>query len=424
MIRKRDGKMGFYATWSMAVAGMLGGGIFTILGVVSQIAGGWAWLSLLLAAGVAAATGYSYATLSVTHREAGGAFRYLRHARLPALAGGISWIVIAAYTIAISVYGYMFGHYFEAIVGGGERVARIASAVAVLLVVGVDLAGVRQPSPVRIATVWVKLGVLAVLGVAGLAAFAPDAIAYGGASPGGPVGGLVGAASVFMTYEGFQLLSYDYRDVRRPTAVLKRATLSAIAVVAIVYLMVALGAQSLVGTGVLAAQEEVSIALAGQAAFGETGRIAVSLVALLAAVSAIDATLFATARLSARVAAEDDLPGPLEHDNRHGMPDRMLATIGVTSALLAFAAHLSQLVQAASLAFLFTFTVVNVFAFRERIPRRLVSAIGAGGAATGLLTLAARLAITEPLTLTALLAVGVAAFGRQYVRRRFARGGS
>ena len=36
-------KMGFNASWSMAVGGMVGGGIFSVLGVVVHTAGQWAW---------------------------------------------------------------------------------------------------------------------------------------------------------------------------------------------------------------------------------------------------------------------------------------------------------------------------------------------------------------------------------------------
>ena len=42
-------KLGFNGTWSMAVGGMVGGGIFSTLGVVVGIAGAWAWLSFAAA---------------------------------------------------------------------------------------------------------------------------------------------------------------------------------------------------------------------------------------------------------------------------------------------------------------------------------------------------------------------------------------
>ncbi len=52
--------MGFNSTWAMAVGGMVGGGIFTVLGVIIVLAGGLAWLSFLLAGIVALRTGYSH----------------------------------------------------------------------------------------------------------------------------------------------------------------------------------------------------------------------------------------------------------------------------------------------------------------------------------------------------------------------------
>lgn len=58
---------------------------------------------------------------------------------------------------------------------------------------------------------------------------------------------LFGAASVFMAYEGFQLLTYDYNDIESPQKILPRAVLSAIVIVTVVYVVVALGTVMLIG---------------------------------------------------------------------------------------------------------------------------------------------------------------------------------
>ena len=60
------GKLGFNATWAMAVGGMIGGGIFSTLGVVVGIAGSLAWLSFVAAGLIALAAGYSYVKLAIT----------------------------------------------------------------------------------------------------------------------------------------------------------------------------------------------------------------------------------------------------------------------------------------------------------------------------------------------------------------------
>lgn len=58
---------------------------------------------------------------------------------------------------------------------------------------------------------------------------------------------LFGAASVFMAYEGVQLLTYDYEDIGIPHKTLPRVVLSAIVIVTIVYVGVALGTVMLIG---------------------------------------------------------------------------------------------------------------------------------------------------------------------------------
>ena len=71
-------KMSLNAAWSIAVGGMVGGGIFSVLGVVVETAGAWAWLSFLVAGVIALISAHAYSQLSIKHREAGGAFLYLR----------------------------------------------------------------------------------------------------------------------------------------------------------------------------------------------------------------------------------------------------------------------------------------------------------------------------------------------------------
>ena len=59
-VTRAKSKLGFNGTWSMAVGGMVGGGIFSTLGVVIGIAGAWAWLSFATAVLIALAAGSSY----------------------------------------------------------------------------------------------------------------------------------------------------------------------------------------------------------------------------------------------------------------------------------------------------------------------------------------------------------------------------
>ena len=107
--RTHQSKMGFNATWSMAVGGMVGGGIFSVLGVVIELAGWWAWLSFVIAGLIALVTGYSYVGLVRTYGEGGGAFTFLREAGHEGFAGSLSWVLILGYVLGISLLYYLGG---------------------------------------------------------------------------------------------------------------------------------------------------------------------------------------------------------------------------------------------------------------------------------------------------------------------------
>ncbi len=90
----------------MAVGGMVGGGIFSTLGVVVGIAGAWAWLSFASAGLIALTAGYSYVKLAAHYGEGGGAFTFLREINAEGFAGSLSWVLIIGYVLTNAVYAF------------------------------------------------------------------------------------------------------------------------------------------------------------------------------------------------------------------------------------------------------------------------------------------------------------------------------
>jgi amino acid transporter len=384
----------------MAVGGMVGGGIFSTLGVVIGISGSWAWLAFLSAGLIALLAGYSYVSLAKRHGEGGGAFTFLREMGDDGIAGSLAWVLIIGYVLTNAVYAFTFGQYLAHVTGLGPWFPRAAAIAIVSLFVIVNIRGVGEASALEIVLVWFKLVVLVGLAAWGLGRWRPDLLSQG-VTDAGPAAALLGAASVFMAYEGFQLLTYDYDDIDQPRRVLPRAVLSAIVVVIGVYVVVALGTPMLVGADVVVEQQEVALAVAGEEAAGIFGLVLVTVAAAFSTGSAINATLFATARLTHIVAKAGELPAWVDHLNDDGIPDRAVVLLGASSALLAAIGSLATLVEAASLAFLGTFAVVGALAFQENIGHRALTMAGAVGAAAATVGLAWRLATTEPIVLAA-----------------------
>jgi amino acid transporter len=393
-----DSKLGFNAAWSMAVGGMIGGGIFSTLGVVITIAGAWAWLSFVAGGAVALLAAYAYVKLASHYGEGGGAFTFLREIHEEGFAGTLSWVLIIGYVLTNAVYAFTFGEYLRHVFDAGPLFARLAAVGILALFVWLNLRGAGEAGGVEILLVWFKLFALVGLAAFGLARWDPQMLSRG-VPDAGVVAALFGAASVFMAYEGFQLLTYDYDDIEQPDRTLPRAVLSAVVFVTVVYVVVALGTAMLIGADRIVENEEVALAIAGQQALGFTGLVLITIAAAFSTGSAINSTLFATARLSHTIARGGELPAVLDHTNAAGAPDRAVVGLGAFAALLAAVGTLSTLVEAASLAFLFTFGVVCGLAFTQRAGARSLTGLGVVGAATATCALMYRLALDKPLSL-------------------------
>ena len=401
----------------MAVGGMVGGGIFSTLGVVIGIAGAWAWLSFAAGGCIALAAGYSYVKLAAHYGEGGGAFTFLREINAEGFAGSLSWVLIVGYVLTNAVYAFTFGQYLGYVVGLGPWFPRAAAVAIIVLFIGLNLRGVGEAGGVEVFLVWFKLVVLVGLAGWGLAKWNPPMLSQGVPDAGIGVA-LFGAASVFMAYEGFQLLTYDYEDIDTPDRTLPRAVLSAIVVVIAVYVVVALGTAMLIGADQVVQHKEVALAIAGRQALGTVGLVAVTIGAAFSTGSAINSTLFATARLAQEVAEDGELPAALDHENAAEVPDRAVIGLGTLAAVLAVIGTLTTLVEAASLAFLFTFAVVCGLAFREQVGQRLITGFGAVAGTAASVALVVRLIRTEPLALIFLaVLVLIAVFGRPVLLR-------
>lgn len=410
-------KMGFNATWCMAVGGMIGGGIFSVLGVVVDMAGYMAWVSFIVAGLIALLTAISYAKLTTHFKEGGGAFTYIKDIHHEHFAGGLSWLLIGGYILTLSVYAFTFGNYLANLFQVGAWLPRVLAVVILGAFLTLNLRSVGDSSWVEIVTVWGKIAILLLIAGIGLSKF--EWVSYTShIESGNLVKAILGAGSIFMAYEGFQLITYDYEDIKQPDKVIHKAEVSAVLAVIAIYLIVTVGTLVLVGGETIIEQKEVAIAKAGQAALGQVGLIIATIAALFSTGSAINSTLFSTARLAKKVADDHELPQFLDHENKAHVPDRGIIIISVLSMLFATIGSLDQLVEGASFIFLFTFGIVNVIAYMEVKGGRIFSMLGAIGAFLALLSLGYKMATQSPVILAIFIVLLLmATLGRKLVYR-------
>ena len=108
----RSDGMGFWSAASIGVGGMVGGGIFAVLGLAVTIARGGVPVAFLLSGIVALLTAYSYSKLSTAFPSQGGTVEFLNQAFGEGLlAGTLNVLLWLSYIVMLSLYSYAFGSY-------------------------------------------------------------------------------------------------------------------------------------------------------------------------------------------------------------------------------------------------------------------------------------------------------------------------
>ncbi|MBT33213.1 MAG: amino acid permease, partial [Thalassobius sp.] len=172
-------KLNPVSVWALAAGGMVGGGIYTVLGVVIAVSAQWTWFAFLFIGILAIVSTYSYVYLSNKYGESGGAFAFLEKIDKEKIAGSLAWMLVLGYVLTISVYAYAFGHYLSFAFHGNETIIRFLAAGIVVALVGLNLAGVGKMTKVEIAIVSVNLLVLLGLGAYGLTQWEPTKLVSG-----------------------------------------------------------------------------------------------------------------------------------------------------------------------------------------------------------------------------------------------------
>lgn len=231
---------------TIGLGSMVGAGVFAVWGPAAASAGGWVLLALLLAAVVAVCNALSSAALAARYPSAGGTYVYGRE-RLGEVWGYLAgWCFVVGKTASCAAMAMTVGAYLAP---GAERVAAV---VAVLLVTGLNLAGVHRSvtaSAVIVAVVLSALGGVAVAALwprDGESAWDVGLVVSGGH---GLLGVLQAAGLLFFAFAGYARIATLGEEVREPERVIPRAVVLALSTVLGVYLVV-----GLVVLGVLGAE--------------------------------------------------------------------------------------------------------------------------------------------------------------------------
>ncbi len=406
-------QVGYWEATAIGIGGMVGGGIFAVLGLSVDLAHGGAPVAFLVAGIVALVTAYSYARLSVAFPSQGGTVAFLDRAFGPGLITGSANILLwISYMVMLSLYAYAFGSYGASLFapewhGLWKHILISASVVGIT---GLNLLSARLIGRAEDWVVVIKLAILMVFIVVGMQSVEWARLAVSAWSP--PLQLVAGGMIIFLAYEGFELIANTARDVRDPATTLPRAFYSAVGFVIVLYVLVAVVVVGTLSVDRIVAARDYALAAAARPFLGKTGFTLIAVAAMLSTASAINATLYGAARLSYIIARDGELPAVLEHKLWNKPVEGLLITSAVT-LLIANLVDLHSLSTMGSAGFLLIFAAVNGASARlagETQSRRWLSLLGVALCLVALVTLLWQTALTSPGRIWILVAMISVAF--------------
>ena len=356
--------IGLLGAISIGVGGMVGGGIFAVLGEAVTLAHGATAVAFAIAGIVAILTAYSYAKLSVTYQSEGGTVTFIDKAFGDnILSGSVNLMLWLSYLVTISLYATAFASYGETFFTQKSFwLHHGLITLSIILPAIINLVSASFVGKSETIIVVIKVALLVLVIVAGASYVEPSRM-----SPenwGSPFSIVVAGMIIFVAYEGFELIANSAEDIKDPDKNLPRAFYASVIIVIALYVLISVITVGSVSEDALMKAKDYALAIAAQPALGHTGFVLVASAALLSTFSAINATIYGNARLGYIVAKDGKLPRSLMDEEKSGVPFKGVLYTTLLSLMLANTIDLTEIAIIGSAGFLLIFFIVNVSAYK------------------------------------------------------------
>lgn len=315
--RKRNKNLGLAELIAIALGGMVGGGIFTILGIAVSIIGNLAPIAIIIGGLIASLAAYSYVKLGLYYKDEGATYSFYKrtYPNSPFSASVVGWFVIFGYISTLALYAYTFSSYAISSTDFANVIwIRKAIAIGVIaLFTFINVWSVNGMGKIEDAMVYTKLVLLTIIsiilmqhGTTDFGTFIDNMVLDAEKSSLFSI--LIVASLTFVAYEGFQLVINAVNEMTNPEKNIPRAIYSAIALAILIYVVISMGALFAIPTEEIIKNKEFALAAGAGNVLGSLGTNIVILGAILATSSAISGTVFGSSRQMAVIAKDGFFP--------------------------------------------------------------------------------------------------------------------
>ena len=372
--------LGFVDVMMIGIAGLVGGAIFVLTGPAIGLAGGSVIIAFIINAVITLFTAMGYAELGSAIPEAGGGYLWVRKG-LPRPNAFISgWMAWFAHIVAGSLYAVGFGSFLFSLLKMTHLLGyhplfgifpfdKLIAVASVAAFTYVNVKGVSKTGKAGTVVTIIQLGTITTLIVGGFwtiythpnwkanfVDFLPNGI-----------GGIVAAMGLtFIAFEGYEIIVQAGEEVKNPKKNIPRAIFTSLAIVVILYCLVAFVSIGAIFPKGVAAWKyignngDLGITKAAEL-FLPYGAFIVISGGIVSSLAALNATTFSSSRVSFAMARHYNLPHQLSSIHpKYRTPYVAIIISGTIMAVMAYALPLDQIAVAAGVIFLLLFTQVNI----------------------------------------------------------------
>ncbi|GIT97711.1 APC family permease [Sulfurovum sp. TSL1] len=354
--RRRNKALGVPELIAIALGGMVGGGIFTILGISVSMVGVFTPLVIILGGLIASLAAYSYIKLGVYYKDEGATYSFCKKTfpKSPFVASFIGWWVIFGYISTLALYAYTFASY--AISGftfsDSDLARKVVAGIVILFFTLVNMWSVKGMGKIEDIMVYTKLVILVVISFVLMNNSQTTLPAlYQNHQEVTLLSVLIVASITFVAYEGFQLVINAVNEMENPEKNIPKAIYSAIFLAVVIYVVISLGAILAIPFDDIIKNKEYALASGTGNVLGHWGTELVILGALLATSSAISGTVFGASRQMAVIAKDGYFPSVLSRRTNH-IPVFAIICMALFAFLLVLTGSLEVILEFGSITFL------------------------------------------------------------------------
>lgn len=342
--------LGFFDILLFGIGGIVGAGIYAIVGEAAGLAGNMLWASFTLAAFVALLTGMAYAEFVSQFPDAGGSFEFIKQGFGPKIALWMSLIMLLTNVVAPAAIAISFSGYLGRLIDFPQWISTLG---IIILMAGINIVGIQHTSWFNnFATIITLLGlgcivVLAIpeWGTADLLEMPKQ----------GFTGIFAGSALIFFSYVGFEDLVKLAEETKQPQKNMPLGIIFSGILVWIVYVLIAVSAVSVLDPNELSKSSGPLAQIMDTMTENKYWVTGLIIVALFATSKTIMSNIMGCGRLMFDVARDSDIGWVKKLSNVHSKTGTPVFAIIASSLLVMGFSLVGSLKVVASLSNIFVF---------------------------------------------------------------------